>query len=128
MSFRRGVYSDLEMDDGYGDWLHEQEKDRRLDDSFEAYAREEAAKGNHEPMASHYQHEDDLTRVKQELASTTFFCDQFWKDIEFTDANHSSDTVVWYKGEFLTSKRDGVSAKAFADAYLQKLLEEGCEN
>lgn len=110
-------------DPDYGDYLHEQEKDRRLDGSFEAHAREEAAKGNHEPMSQHYQHEDDLARVKQELVSTKFFADQFWKDIEFTDSSYSSDTVIWYKGEFLTSKRDAISAKMFADQYLQKMLE-----
>jgi hypothetical protein len=52
------------------------------------------------------------------------FCKQFWKDLSFTDSNHSSDTVVWYKDQFLTSKRDAASAKAFADQYLQRLLEK----
>jgi hypothetical protein len=51
------------------------------------------------------------------------FCKQFWNDISFADSSYTSDTVIWYKGEFIASKRDPISAKIYAENFLQRLLE-----
>jgi D-hexose-6-phosphate mutarotase len=80
-------------------------------------------KFKNDPEYGDYKLEERKDRLAEELNPTKFFADQFWKDIQFTDSNHHSDTVIWYKGEWMTTKSSYAAAKSYADELLNKLLE-----
>ncbi len=84
-------------DPDYGDYLYEQEKDRQIDAAIERQAQK---------------------KLDQQVKD-------FWnKDICMTDSNHSRDTVVFYKGQFIGSYPSLRSANAKAEELYDKIWNQ----